>query len=54
MLSVDENQDAGEAGEELLVLDEIARAGAQRMLMTALKWEADSCVGKSLLVPVIG
>ena len=44
MLRVVENQDAGEAGEELLVLDEIAREGARRMLMTALKWEADSYV----------
>jgi hypothetical protein len=39
MLRVVENQDAGE---ELLVLDEIARMGARRMLMTALKCEADS------------
>src|SRR5215469_1504073 len=44
MLRVVENQDAGEAGEELLVLDEIAREGARRMLMAALKWEADSYV----------
>jgi putative transposase len=44
MLRVVENQDAGEAGEELLVLEEIAREGARRMLMTALKWEADSYV----------
>jgi putative transposase len=44
MLRVVENQDAGEAGEELLLLDEIARQGAQRMLMAALKWEADSYV----------
>jgi transposase-like protein len=44
MLKVVENQDAGEVGEELLLLDEIARQGAQRMLMTALKWEADSYV----------
>jgi hypothetical protein len=29
MLRVVENQDAGEAGEELLVLDEIACAGAR-------------------------
>ena len=27
-----------------MLLDEIARQGAQRMLMTALKWEADSYV----------
>jgi hypothetical protein len=32
--SRDEN--AGEVGEELFLLDEIARQGAQRMLMTAL------------------
>ena len=44
MLRVIEKQEGREAGEELLLLDEIARQGAQRMLMTALKWEADSYV----------
>ena len=44
MLRVIEKQEGREEGEELLLLDEIARQGAQRMLMTALKWEADSYV----------
>ena len=38
MLRVIEKQEEREAGEEVLLLDEIARQGAQRMLMTALKW----------------
>ena len=46
MLKVIENRDAREAGEEVLLLDEIARAGAQRMLMAALKTEADAHVGR--------
>jgi putative transposase len=40
MLKVVEKQDAREAGEELLLLDEIARAGARRRLMAALGTEA--------------
>ncbi len=44
MLKVIEKRDEREAGEELLLLDEIARAGAQRMLMAALKAEADAYV----------
>jgi hypothetical protein len=36
-----EKQDAGEAGEERGLLDEIAREGAQRMLMAALRAESD-------------
>ena len=44
MLKVVEKQDAGEAGEELLLLDEIAREGAPRMLMAALKAESDAYV----------
>jgi len=46
MLKVVEKQDAGEAGEELLLLDEIAREGARRMLMAALKAESDAYVGR--------
>jgi len=42
MLKVVEKQDAGEAGEELFLLDEIAREGARRMLMAALKAESDA------------
>jgi putative transposase len=41
MMKVAEKQDAGEAGEERWLLDEIAREGAQRMLMAALRAEAD-------------
>jgi hypothetical protein len=41
MLKVVEKQDAREAGEELLLLDAIAREGARRMLMKALRAEAD-------------
>ena len=44
MLRVIEKQEGREAGEEVLLLDGIARQGAQRMLMTALKWEADGYV----------
>src|SRR6202011_5152714 len=44
MLKVVEKQDAREAGEELLLLDEIAREGARRMLMEALRAEADDYV----------
>ena len=44
MLKVVEKQDAREAGEELLRLDEIAREGARRMLIEALRAEADDYV----------
>ena len=44
MLKVVEKQDAGEAREELLLLDEIAREGARRMLMAALRAESDAYV----------
>ena len=44
MLKAIEKRDVREAGEELLPLDEIARRGAQRMLMTALKAEANAYV----------
>ena len=44
MLKVVEKQEASEAGEELLLLDEIAREGARRMLMAALKAESDAYV----------
>ena len=40
MLKVVEKRDEREAGAEMLVLDEIAREGARRMLMEALKAEA--------------
>src|SRR5712672_1206548 len=44
MLKVIEKQAAMEAREELLPLDEIAREGARRMLIEALKAEADDYV----------
>jgi hypothetical protein len=44
MLKVVEKQDAREAGEELLLLDEIAREGARRMLIEALRAEADDYI----------
>ncbi|HLK80786.1 MAG TPA: transposase [Xanthobacteraceae bacterium] len=44
MLEVVEKRDDGEAGGELLLLDEIAREGARRMLMAALKAESDAYV----------
>src|SRR5258707_8985305 len=44
MLKVIEKQAAMEAREELLPLDEIAREGARRMLIAALKAEADDSV----------
>jgi putative transposase len=44
MLKVIEKQEPREASGEHLLLDEIARAGAQRMLMAALKAEADEYV----------
>ena len=44
MLKVVEKQDDREAGEELLLLDEIARAGARRMLIEALKTETDDYI----------
>jgi putative transposase len=44
MLKVVEKRADGEAGEELLGLDEIARQGARRLLMEALKAEVDDYV----------
>src|SRR5579875_591701 len=44
MLKVVEKQELRKAGDELLSLDEFAREGARRMLMTALKAEADAYV----------
>lgn len=44
MLKVVEKQDGREAGEEFLLLDEIAREGARRMLIEALQAEADDYV----------
>ena len=44
MLKVVEKQDDREAGEELLLLDEIARAGARRMLIEALRTETDDYI----------
>ena len=41
MLKVVEKRDGREAGEEALRLDEIAREGARRMLVEALKAEVD-------------
>jgi putative transposase len=46
MFKVVEKQEEREAGAELLLLDEIAREGARRMLMAALKWEADCYVAR--------
>jgi len=48
MLKVIEKQEPREVGEEVLSLDEIARAGAQRMLMAALRAEADEYVERHL------
>jgi putative transposase len=44
MLKIVENRDEWKAGEELLLLDEIAREGARRMLIEALKAEVDDYV----------
>ena len=44
MLKVVEKRDEREAGEELLLLDEIAREGARRMLVEALRAEIDDYV----------
>jgi putative transposase len=44
MLKVVEKRDEREAGEELLLLDEIVRQGARRMLIEALKAEADDYI----------
>ena len=44
MLKVVEKRDERKAGEELLLLDEIAREGARRMLIEALKAEVDDYV----------
>jgi putative transposase len=44
MLKVIEKRDEREAGEDVLLLDEIARAGARRMLSEALRAEADAYV----------
>jgi hypothetical protein len=41
MLKVVEKRDEREAGEEVLLLDEIAREGARRMLIEALEAEVD-------------
>jgi transposase-like protein len=44
MLKVAERRDEREAGEEILLLDEIARHGARRMLIEALRAEADDYI----------
>ena len=44
MLKLIEKRDEREAGEEIALLDEIAREGARRMLSEALKAEADDYV----------
>ena len=44
MLKVVEKRDERGAGQELLLLDEIAREGARRMLIEALKAEADDYI----------
>jgi len=44
MLKVIEKRDEKEAGEDILLVDEIARRGALRMLIEALKAEADAYV----------
>ena len=44
MLKVVEKRDEREAGEQVLLLDEIARKGALRMLIEALKADADAYV----------
>jgi len=44
MLKVIEKDEGREAGEELVLLDQIAREGARRMLMAALKAESDHYV----------
>lgn len=44
MLKVIEKQERREVGEEVVGLDEIAREGARRMLMAALRAEADQYV----------
>ena len=44
MLKVIEQQEPREVGEEVLSLDAIARTGSQRMLMAALKAEAEEHV----------
>jgi transposase-like protein len=44
MLKIIEEQERREVGAEVLALDEIAREGARRMLMAALKVEADDYV----------
>jgi transposase-like protein len=44
MLKVVEKRDERKAGEELLLLDEIARAGARRMLSEALRADVDDYV----------
>ncbi len=44
MLKVVESGAGREAGDQLFELDEIARMGARRMLMAALKAEADDYV----------
>ena len=46
MLKVVEKRDEREVGEEVLLLDEIARRGAVRMLIQALKAEADAYVAR--------
>ena len=44
MVKIVEKRDEREAGEELLLLDEIAREGARRMLIEALMAEVDDYV----------
>jgi putative transposase len=51
MVKVVEDEGAREAGEELLLLDEIARRGARRMLISALRSEADDYVPRHGVEP---
>jgi putative transposase len=46
MLKVVEKRDGREAGEEHLLLDEIVREGARRMLIEALKAEVDEYIAR--------
>jgi hypothetical protein len=52
MLKVVEKRDEREAGEELLLLDEIARQSARRMLIEALKAEVDDYVERHQTIQV--
>ena len=53
MLKVIEQDEGREAGEELVLLDQIAREGARRLLMAALRAESDDSLWRRMERPTL-